>query len=73
MKINYVKSTRDGKTISVLTADFVASRVANKSIDGVTLPGNDESISLGLSGGAVLRIRAKNAGTEIAYVPPNGE
>jgi hypothetical protein len=74
MRIDYVKGTRDGKTSGPLTADFVAMRVANKTIEGVTLPGEDGTrISFGLSGGAILRIRPKVGGAEIAYVPPLGE
>jgi hypothetical protein len=74
MKIEYVKGTRDGKTSGSLTDDFVAKRVANKMIEGITLPEDQSRISFGLSGGGILRFRPKpGGGAEIAYVPPTGE
>ena len=74
MRIDYMRGTRDGKTTGALTAEYVADRVANKSIDGVTTPGDQSRISFGLSGGAILRFRPKaGGGAEIVYVPPIGE
>lgn len=74
MRIDYMRGTRnDFKTTSTLTADYVADKVKNKSIEGVTLPGDQTRISFGLSGGGILRFQAKPGGAEIVYVPPPGE
>ena len=75
MKIDYLRGTREGKTSGTLTADYVAKRVANKTIEGITLPEDQSRISFGLSGGGILRFRPKagGGGAEIEYVPPLGE
>jgi hypothetical protein len=74
MKIDYLRGTRENfKTIGTLTEEFVADRVANKTIVGVTTHGDRTRMSFGLSGGGILRFQPKVGGAEIVYVPPLGE
>ena len=74
MRIEYKRGKRESfETTGSLTEEFVADRVKNKSIDGVTTHGNQSRISFGLSGGGILRFQPKVGGAEIIYVPPIGE
>jgi len=73
MKFEFVATSSDGKTTGAVSADFVASRIANKSIGMISIAEGDRGFGFSLSDGGQIRFRLKQGGGEVVYYTPSGK
>jgi hypothetical protein len=69
-KFNYITSTDDEKASGLVNADYVAHKLANRSIGIVMLYESDNGIGFNLSDGAKIKFRLKQTGPEVVYYGP---
>ena len=69
-KFNFTSSTRDGKSTSAVTGEFVGMKISNRTIGLVSIPESATGFSFGLSDGAQIRFNLKPDRAEIVYYEP---
>jgi len=71
MKIQYVSSSKDGRTKGMVTADYVAARMSNRTIGLVSIPESGQGLGFGLSDGSYIKVQLKADGAEVIYHVPD--
>ena len=66
-KFNYVSSSNDGKMTAVVSSDFIADRLINRSIQSIATVDSGSRISFGLSDGGHVSFLLKRDTAEIIY------
>ena len=70
-KFNYKTSTDDNKASGLVNADYIARKLANRSIGIVMVYENDNGIGFSLSDGAKVKFRVNQDGPEVIYYLPS--
>jgi hypothetical protein len=66
----YLSSTRDGKASGTVDSDYLANKLSHRSIEIISILGEDSGIGLHLSDGAMVRFVLKSNHAEAVYYLP---
>lgn len=69
-KFSYITSTSDEKGSGLVNGEYIAHKLANRSIGIVMLYETDNGIGFSLSDGAKVKFRIKQEGPEVVYYAP---
>ena len=69
-KFSYITSTYDEKGSGVVNGEYIAHKLANRSIGIVMLYESDNGIGFSLSDGAKIKFRLNHNGPEVVYYGP---
>jgi hypothetical protein len=70
IKFNYLSSTRDGKASGTVDSDYLANKLSHRSIEIISILGEDTGIGLHLSDGGMVRFVLKPNHAEAVYYLP---
>lgn len=68
-QFRYIHDGRDGKT-TVISGDFLARCIANRTIGGVSIGQDTALFRFSLSDGGLVSIKMNGTQPEIRYTPP---
>ena len=71
MKFNYLTIGEDGKDTGAVSADYVASRLANRTIGVISIADSGMGLGFSLSDGGKIKFRLKQDGAEVIYSAPS--
>ena len=67
IRIQYIASTRDDKAKGIVTAEYVARRIANQTIGMVSIPESGQGFGFSLSDGTHIKFQLKTDGVDVIY------
>jgi len=70
-KFSYMTSTNDGKATGVVNGDYIASKIANRTVGMIALADDDTMINFSLSDGSHIKFRLRPHAAEVVYYAPD--
>jgi len=70
-KFEFMSTSSEGNTAVTVTADFVADRIANRSIGMIAIADDGTGFGFSLSDGSKVKIRLRGGRAEIVYYTPS--
>ena len=71
IKFNYLSTTKDGKASGTVDSDYLANKLSHRSIEIITILGEDTGIGFHLSDGGMVRFMLKSNHAEAVYYLPS--
>ena len=69
-KFNYITSSDDEKATGVVNADYIAQKLANRTVGMITMNDEDTMFGFTLSDGSRIKFRLRPHAAEVIYFAP---
>jgi hypothetical protein len=71
MKLQYIASSLDDKAKGIVTAEYIAHRIANQTIGMISIPESGQAFRFSLSDGTQLKFQLTASGADVTHYVAN--
>ena len=70
-RFSYITSTNDEKATGVVNADYIAQKIANRTVSMITMNDDDTMFGFSLTDGSRIKFRLRPHAAEVVYFAPS--
>ncbi|MFL6468750.1 MAG: hypothetical protein ACJ72Z_12400 [Pyrinomonadaceae bacterium] len=70
-KFSYITSTTDEKATGLVSADYIAQKLANRTVSMISMNEDDTMFGFTLTDGGRIKFRLRPHAAEVVYYAPN--
>ncbi|PYS89323.1 MAG: hypothetical protein DMF62_07550 [Acidobacteria bacterium] len=72
-RFSYITSTNDEKATGVVNADYIAQKIANRTVSMITMNDDDTMFGFSLTDGSRIKFRLRPHAAEVVYFAPSSK